>query len=346
MSTEYLFGDPHFLWLLLLVPLLSLFYGKVGRAAAVKFSSTAVAAGQSRKRKSSAGALLFFLRLIALSLLVIALARPQIGKGQQSVEASGIDIVLAVDVSLSMLGLDFEIDGQRDTRLEAVKVVIADFIERRPHDRLALVAFAGEPYLVSPLTLNHDWLLQNLERLRVGLVRETGTAIGSAIGMSVNRLRDLEDAQSRVVILLTDGKNTAGQISPVAAAEAAAAFETRIYTIAAGSEDRVLVPRTGRNYEIFRDKSGEPIAQGYAEFPVDEDALREVSTLTDGKFYRARDTESLKKIYAEIDRLEKTVVELQQFSQFEELFFWPLGLGLAFLLLEQLLAHTMLRRLP
>lgn len=346
MTTEFLFADPYFLWLLLLVPLLALFYGKVGRAAAIQYSSTAVTGKQSRKHRRAAGAFLFFLRLLAIACLVFALARPQIGEGRQSVEASGIDIVLAVDVSLSMLGLDFEIDNRRDTRLEAVKVVIADFIERRPHDRLALVAFAGEPYLVSPLTLNHDWLMQNLERLEVGLVRETGTAIGSAIGMSVNRLRDLEDAESRVVILLTDGTNTAGQISPIAAAEAAAAFDTRIYTIAAGREDRVLVPRTGRNYEIFRDPSGEPIAQGYAEFPVDEESLREVAEITGGKFFRARDTQGLRAIYREIDQLEKTVVELQEFARFRELFFWPLSLGLLLLALEQLLAHTRLRRLP
>ena len=346
MKGDLLFADPAFLWLLLLLPLLALLRGKIGKAAAVRFSSTGILAKISRARKQRAGNFLFTLHLLALGCFIVAVARPQLGKGQQSVEASGIDIVLAVDVSLSMLGLDFTIDGRRDTRLEAVKVVIADFIEKRPFDRIALIAFAGDPYLVSPLTLNHDWLLQNLERLRVGLIRETGTAIGSAIGMSVNRLRNLEDADSRVMILLTDGKNTAGQISPVAAAEAAAAFNTKIYTIAAGSSDRVLVPRMGRDYKIFRNASGEPIAQGYAEFPVDEPTLQEVARLTNGKFYRATDTERLQAIYDEIDALEKTEVELQQFSRYEELFAWPLALGLLIFGLEQLLNYTRFRRLP
>lgn len=346
MKGEFLFADPYYLWLLLVLPLLALLRGRIGKAAAVRFSSTGILARIARGRKHRAGAFLFSLYLLALACLITALARPQIGRGQQSVEASGIDIVLVVDVSLSMLGLDFTIDDRRDTRLEAVKVVIADFIEKRPYDRIALVAFAGEPYLVSPLTLNHDWLLQNLERLRVGLIRETGTAIGSAIGMSVNRLRNLEDAESRVMILLTDGKNTAGQISPVAAAEAAAAFDTKIYTIAAGSNDRVLVPRMGRDYQIFRNAEGEPIAQGYAEFPVDEETLQEVATLTSGKFYRATDTERLKAIYDEIDNLEKTEVELQQFSRYEELYAWPLALGFLLFGLEQILAYTRFRRLP
>ncbi len=345
-TTQYLFADPYYLWLLLLIPLLALLRGMIGKAAAVKFSSTGIISKISKGRKSKAGAFLFLLKLLALACFIVALARPQIGRGQETIRTKGIDIVLAVDVSLSMLGLDFTIDGKRDTRLEAVKVVIADFIEKRPFDRIALVAFAGEPYLVSPLTLNHDWLMQNLERLRVGLIRETGTAIGSAIGMGVNRLRNLEDAESRIIILLTDGKNTAGQISPVAAAEAAAAFDTKIYAISAGSSDRVLVPRMGRDYQIFRNASGEPIAQGYAEFPVDETTLKEVANITNAKFYRATDTESLQAIYDEIDTLEKTEVELQQMARFEELFLYPLGLGLLLFGLEQILQQTRFRRLP
>jgi len=346
MNTEYFFADPYYLWLLLTLPLLSLLRGRIGKSASVKFSSTAIASKQSRKKRDRAGAFMHALRLLILALVIIALARPRIGKGQQQIEAEGIDIVLTVDVSLSMVGLDFEFDKQLRTRLEAVKHVVSDFIKKRPHDRLALIAFAGEAYLVSPLTLNHEWLLKNLERTEIGLVPETGTAIGSALAMSVNRLRDLEDAKSRVVILLTDGENNAGQISPIAAAESAAAFDVKVYTIAAGRENRVMVPRMGRNYEIFRNPDGEPVVQGYAEFPIDEETLQEVAQITGGKFYRAYDLEDLEQIYNEIDQLEKTVVELQQYSDFEELFFWPLGLALLLFTLEQILANTRLRRLP
>lgn len=346
MNSQFEFADPHFFWLLAALPLAALLRGRSGPAAALLFSSLALTRPQSHPVRRRAGALLLGLRLFALALCVLALARPRISHGLDTIEAPGIDIVLAVDVSLSMLGLDFTVDGRRDTRLEAVKVVLADFIRKRPHDRLGLVAFAGEPYLVSPLTLNHDWLRENLERMRVGLIRESGTAIGSAIAMSVNRLRDLPDAQSRVIILLTDGQNNSGQVTPIAAAEAAASFSTRIYTVLAGTADRVLVPRMGGDYQIIRNSNGEPIPQGYAEFPLDEPTLISVAEKTGGRFFRATDTDRLKAIYEEIDRLEKTTVEVQRHSTYEEWFLWPLGLGLAAFLLEQVLAHTRFRRLP
>ncbi|MGJ3242318.1 MAG: vWA domain-containing protein [Opitutales bacterium] len=341
----FIFQHPEAFWLLLVIPLIALLRGRFGKGASIRFSTTAIARGIAGLKRSRAGAVLLAMRYLGLACLITALARPQFASTSEEVEASGIDIVLAVDVSISMLGLDFTIDGRRDTRLEAVKVVIADFIRKRPYDRIGLVAFAGNPYLVSPLTLNHSWLELNLERFHVGMVPPEGTAIGSAIGMSVNRLRDLE-AESRVVILLTDGENTAGQISPTAAAEAAATYGVKIYTIGAGTNDRVLYPRYGQNYEILRGRDGEPLPQGYANFPVDEEALREVADTTGARFFRATDTQELKAIYDEIDRLEKTEVTLRNFSSFEELFAWALIPGVLLIFLEQLLGQTRFRRLP
>ena len=218
------FANPEFLWGLLLLPLLALLRGAAGKSGSLIFSSVAIAKEASRKNKARAGMLRFILTIISLALLIIAFARPRIGMGYSEREESGIDIVLAVDTSGSMAALDFTSDADAPiTRLDAVKKVIEDFIKKRPNDRIGMVAFAVNPFLVSPMTLNHDWLLQNLERLDIGVIDPNRTAIGSAIGMSVNRLRDLKNAKSRVIILLTDGENNAGKISPIAAAEAAAA---------------------------------------------------------------------------------------------------------------------------
>jgi Ca-activated chloride channel homolog len=180
------------------------------------------------------------LRLLVLALLILGLARPQFGRGTTEVDASGIDIVLAVDVSGSMEALDFELAGRPVSRIEVVKQVVSRFIEDRPNDRIGLVAFAGRPYLVSPLTLDHDWLQQRLDQVRIGMV-EDGTAIGSAIASSVNRLRE-QEAKSRIVILLTDGMNNAGKVPPALAAEAAESLGIKVYTIGAGTRGNAPMP--------------------------------------------------------------------------------------------------------
>ncbi len=194
---------PHILWLLLLLPFLAFLKGRSGRAASLTYSTATLIRRIGVPSKSVAGRLLFFLKLIALGLLIMALARPQFGRGTTEIEASGIDIVLAVDISGSMEALDLTLNGNTANRIDVVKSVIKNFIQERPSDRIALQAFAGRPYLVSPLTLDHDWLILNLDRLRTGMV-EDGTAVGSAIIAAVNRLRD-QKAKSKIVILLTDG---------------------------------------------------------------------------------------------------------------------------------------------
>ncbi len=330
-----MFADPILLWLLAVIPLLALWRGRQGRAASVLYPTAERVRAVSRRRLARPGALLATLRLLGVACLVVALARPQKVEATSEIEASGIDIVLALDVSRSMEALDFQLAGEPADRLAVAKSVIDRFIESRPNDRIGLVAFAGRPYLVSPLTLDHDWLRQNLERTEIGMV-EDGTAIGTALASSVNRLRD-QDGRSRIVVLLTDGVNNAGKVAPETAAEAARALGVRVYTVAAGTNGEAPVPVTdaaGRRRVVM------------ARVEVDEQTLARVAGETGGKFFRATDTDSLERIYEEIDRLEKSPVTATKYETHEDLFAYALLPGLALLLLEGVLANTRLRRLP
>ncbi|HSS38688.1 MAG TPA: VWA domain-containing protein, partial [Polyangia bacterium] len=241
----------------------------------------------------------------------------------------------ALDVSGSMQALDLRLDGARADRLKVVKSVVTKFIDARPNDRMGLVAFAARPYLVSPLTLDHAWLQKNLDRVAIGTVQD-GTAIGSAVAASVNRLRH-SDAKSKVVVLLTDGVNNAGSVSPMGAARAAAAEGGRVYTIAVGAEGRAPIP-------VVDDSGRRQIVMGQVE--VDEQTLRGIAETTGGAFYRATDTDSLQAIYARIDAMEKTTRSVQHFERRDERFAWAAVPGLALLLAEVGLGLTALRRVP
>jgi Ca-activated chloride channel family protein len=326
---------PQWLWLLTLLPLLAILLGRRGRVAAVQYSSTQTLRQVARETRSHAGRWLSTLNLAGLALLIFGLARPQFGHNTNSVQASGIDLILAMDVSGSMQALDFKLDGQPANRLDVVKSVVAKFIEARPNDRIGIVAFAGAPYLVSPLTLDHDWLLQNLDRVQIGVV-EDGTAIGSAIATSVNRLRDQPD-KSKIVVLLTDGQNNLGKVTPDTAAQAAKALGVKVYTIGAGVRGEAPVPVT----DAFGNKR-----LVMAKVDVDEDALQKIADETGGKFYRATDTDSLKRIYGEIDRLEKTTHTLKKFERQSELFGWAVLPALGLLGTSLGLQQTRFRRLP
>ncbi len=340
------FQNPEFLLLLLLLPPLAWWTGRMGPEAALRFSSTALVRTLSHFRRSRAGRLVFALRLLALVALVIALARPQLGKVTDSVDAEGIDIVVTLDLSGSMRALDLSTRDEVVTRLDAAKKVIREFIDRRPYDRIGIVAFGADAFVVSPLTLNHDWLKRNLDRLELGAIDGSSTAIGTALGASVNRLRQ-HDAASRIVILLTDGENNAGSLSPLGAAEAAAAYRVKVHTIATGRQGRVPVPQMTRDGRVMRDADGRPLYRGQTSLSrYDETALQEIADKTGGQFYRATESGDLERIYAEIDKLETTVVELRSFASFKELFVWPAALGLALLLLEQVLRQTRYRRIP
>ena len=338
------FESSDLLWFLLAIPLLALLKGKRGASAAVQFPATELAKQISSFVRSRPGRLLPYLRLLALSCLILALARPQVGSGISEIESSGIDIVLAVDLSTSMWAHDFKIKGKRTDRLTVVKAVVKDYIVKRPNDRIGLVAFAGISSLVSPLTLNHEWLLQNLERLRIGIL-EDGTAIGTAIGTSVNRLR-IQKAKSRILIVLTDGANNAGKISPLAAAEAANAYNIKIYTIGAGQEGVVPVPRVlDPNGNPLFDRNGKLLLKNI-QSDIDLDSLKEIARLTRARFFHATDTTSLEEIYHEIDRLEKSEIKLKHRTNFTDIFMWPAIAGLSLLVLEQLMSNTFYRRIP
>lgn len=329
------FLHPAWLWLLLLLPLLALWRGRKGTVAAIEYSNTALARQVARDTRSRAGRWLTALNLVSIALLVVALARPQLGRSSSAVKASGVDIMLALDVSGSMEAMDFKLNGRPANRIDVVKSVVSKFIEARPNDRIGILAFAGAPYLISPLTLDHDWLLQNLDRVRIGSV-EDGTAIGSAIAVGVNRLRD-QPGKSKVLVLLTDGQNNAGKVTPQTAAEAARALGVKVYTIGAGVRGEAPVPVT----DAFGDRR-----MIMAQLDVDEDSLRHIADMTGARFYRATDTDSLRHIYADIDRLEKTTHTLKKFGSSKELFPWATIPSLALLGLSLGLEQTRFRRLP
>jgi Ca-activated chloride channel family protein len=275
------------------------------------------------------------MRVAALVLLVAALARPQLGKAATQIYTEGIDVMLAVDISGSMLSEDFAVDGQRANRLDAVKAVVRKFLDRRPGDRVGLVLFAGRPYTQSPLTLDHGWLMKNLERAQVGAI-EDGTAVGSALATAVNRL-EASTAKSKIVILLTDGQNNAGKVPPLTAAEAAKALGYRVYTIGAGTRGSAPFPQT--------DAFGRRV---YVSLPVDidEETLRRIAEITGGRYFRATDTPSLEQIYDEIDALERSPQEGLQYLEYEELYGWLAVPALLLLAGEAVLAQTWLRVLP
>src|SRR3954462_2511703 len=306
------FAHPWLLLLLLTIPLLAWLRGKRGPAAALTYSSTASLRAIGKQSAARAGKILRALLLLSLAFFVIALARPQLGKSLTQIEASGIDIMLVLDVSGSMLIKDFTIGGERATRVDTIREVTRKFIEGRPNDRIGIIAFAGRPYVVSPMTLDHDWLLQNLDRVRIGLV-EDGTAIGSAAAAAANRLND-KGSKSRAIVLLTDGENNAGKIPPTTAAEAIKALKIHFYAIGAGINGVAPGPVPDRRGGFITDLSGNLL---YQNQPVhfNDTGLKEVARIAEGKFYRATDTRSLEEIYAEIDKLEKSTVSVKKYQE-------------------------------
>ena len=326
---------PYVLLLLLLLPLLAWLRGRRGRGAAFLYSSVELVRGITNLRQSQSNFWSAKLRWFALALCIVALARPRLGEGETAVTASGIDIVVALDLSGSMAAEDFSIDGMRANRLAAAKDVLEEFIDKRRNDRIGLVAFAGRAYIAAPLTLDHDFLLKNLERLNLGTI-EDGTAIGSAMTAGLNRLRDL-DSKSRIMILMTDGQNNAGKVPPLTAAEAAETLDVKVYTIGVGKRGMAPFPRKGPFGQVV---------YAQMEVNIDEETLTEIADTTGGKYYRADSTDNLVKIYEEIDTLEKSEVEVKQYHHYDEIFGWFLLPALVILLLEIILNNTVWRRLP
>jgi len=251
-----------------------------------------------------------------------------------------------LDLSWSMMALDMGGPRERVSRFDIAAQVLEDFIRKRTSDRLGLIVFSAVPYLASPLTLNHAWLIENLHRLHVGLIRDLGTAIGDATAAGAKRLKGLKDSKSRIIILLTDGDNNKGEIDPVPAAQLAAALGVKVYTIGIGIEQPCMLylfePATGK-LDLNPDGSLRP---GMSLQPANYDVLGKMSALSKGKFYRATNRRELQRIYNEIDRLEKSEIKLRRFTTYRPLYQWPLLAGFGLLALELILANTRLRRVP
>ena len=330
--TFFRFEDPWFL-ISLFIPLAAVLWRKK-RDAAVHYSSIGVLKAVRPAGTNWLAAVPAVLRVIALSLLVLALARPQEGRRSTEILTHGVDIVLAIDTSGSMQALDFTKDKRRIDRLEVVKDVVSGFIDNRQNDRMGMVIFGQEAFTQCPLTLDHDILLSFLNNLEIGIAGDS-TAIGSAIGVAVKRLKDLK-AKSRVIILLTDGRNNAGSLSPLQAAQIARTYGIKIYTIGVGSRGKApfLVDSIFGKQYIYQDVE------------IDEKTLQEIAQLTGAKYFRATDRETLEDIYSQIDSLEKSEVKILDHSEYKEVFHYFLLAGLFVFLVELILTNTRLRRIP
>lgn len=325
-------ANPWALLLLLLLPLLAVLRGRRGQQGAVVFSSLHLLNRLGPSAKSRAGGIRLALVFLTLSAIALALSRPQTIRTTETVSESGIELIVAIDVSRSMqVDQDgFTIGGRQVNRLQAAKKVTQDFIEGRTTDRIGLLAFAGRPYLASPITLDHDWLEDSMERIQIGLV-EDGTAIGSAIAAAARRL-DKRPAKSKVVVLLTDGVNNSGQLSPIIAAKMAKTLGIKIYTIAVGSYGDFIIQTPRGPQRLVQE--------------FDEDTLKEIANIGEGAYFRAQDTDSLEKIFGLIDEMEKTEVRRRISVQAKEYYQVPASVALVFGLLTLIGGETFWRRFP
>lgn len=321
---------PNILWLMAIIPLIVLYYIFVARRKASLTVSTIGGRRAPRPFRYWLRPLPIVLRMVAVALFIVALARPVNITEEHETTTDGIDIVMAMDISGSMLARDFTPD-----RLTSAKHLAAEFVANRRGDRIAVVAFAGEAFTQAPLTSDQAVVETMLSRLRSGVV-EDGTAIGNGLATAVNRLRE-SGAKSKVVILLTDGVNNRGQISPLMAAEIARDMGIKVYTIGVGTRGRAPYPAV----DMFGNKT-----TVMADVEIDEELLKEISSMTGGKYYRAVNDEALREIYAEINELETSKVQVTNYQTYEELFLMWVVLGLLCLGLEFLFDKVVLNRLP
>jgi Ca-activated chloride channel homolog len=330
---ELTFAHPWFFLLLLILPIIIVWYifkGKNNKPD-LRVSNTSFLKSGKNSTVVKLIHLPLILRCLAIALLVIAIARPQTKLAWQDMSSQGIDIVMAMDLSPSMLARDF-----KPNRLESAKEVAMEFIDGRPNDRIGLVVFSGEAFTQCPLTIDHS-ILKNLLAAAAPDFLPDGTAIGMGLATSVNRLRESK-AASKVVILITDGENNVGSVSPLTAAEIAQLYGIRVYTIGVGSKGMAYSP-------AYRYPNGE-FAFDYVEVRIDEDLLKKIAEMTDGQYFRATNNKALADIYKKIDELEKTRFDVTEFKKMREEF-WPFALLAALLLLaEWFLRNTLLRSIP
>ncbi|QEH40357.1 VWA domain-containing protein [Chitinophaga sp. XS-30] len=326
------FAHPAFFWLLLLIPVMIWWTVRAGRKwqGSFQVSSLQGLKGLPVSWKVRFRPLLPALRIIAFAALVTALARPQTSNTSESIDSEGIDIVLSIDISGSMLAEDL-----RPNRMEAAKKTAMTFVDSRISDRIGLVVFSGESFTQCPITMDHAVLKQQIIQIRSGMLQD-GTAIGMGLATAVDRLHSSK-VKSKVIILLTDGVNNTGLVDPLTALEIAKAYKIKVYTIGVGTTGKAPSPAT------MPDGS---VQMQMTDVQIDEPLMRKIATETGGRYFRATDNASLQNIYQEIDKLERTKVEITSYKRFQEHFFPLAMIALACLLLEVLLRYTLFKRLP
>lgn len=330
MFKNIVFANPEFFWLLLLLPLMLLWYWYWNKKsqANVTFSTT-IAFKKTKSWSDALYHLLFVLRMIAIALIVVALARPQThSENAKTKITDGIDIVMAIDVSASMLSQDL-----KPNRFEALKKVASQFVKDRPNDRIGLVIYAGESYTKTPVTTDKSIILNALSEITYGQI-EDGTAIGMGLATAVNRLKESK-AKSRVIILLTDGVNNTGFIDPQTAAELAAEYGIKVYTVGIGTNGMALSP-----YALNADGS---IIYRMRQVDIDEPLMKKIAQVTKGRYFRATNNQKLQQIYDEINQMETTKIEEFKYTEVDEKFRWWVLVAGVLLLLEFVLRHTLLR---
>lgn len=326
-SNDIVFANKEFLWLLLVVPLLAIYYYYKRNAfkPPLTYSSFFLLKNIPKSFKVKTRFFPYLLRLMVITLLIIAIARPQSVSRGRDVQTEGIDIMISLDVSLSMLAKDF-----KPNRLEVAKQVIQKFIDNRPNDRIGMVIFGGEAFTQCPLTTDHKILKTLIQKVKAGSLGQ-GTAIGLGLANAVARLKDVP-SKSKVVILVSDGVNNVGEIDPLTAGELAKTYNIRVYTIGTGSRGRALQP-------VAMYPNGE-LQYDYVDVEIDEALMKKISNETGGKYFRATDNKSLMKIYEEIDKLEKNIIYERNYTNREDLYYPFAYLALILLLIEFILQKT------
>jgi len=330
--TFFRFEDPWLLLTLVLIPILIIRERSIANT--IDYSSLSSLKAVNQYHYKVLALTPTILKFIAITLFIIAFARPQEGSKRTEILSQGVDIILAIDTSGSMQALDFKKNDNQVTRLSVVKDVVAEFVKHREMDRMGMVVFGANAFTQCPLTLDQSILLSFIDKLKIGMAGDA-TAIGSAIGISSKRLKDLK-SKSKIIILLTDGRNNSGAISPIQAAEIAKSLGIKIYTIGVG--------RRGKAPFLVDSIFGKRLI--YQDVDIDEKVLNKISQMTEGKYFRATDLKSLKNIYKQIDLLEKSEVKILDHSKYKELFHYFLIPGLFLLLIEIICSNSFLRRLP
>jgi len=330
--TFFRFEDPWLLLTLVLIPILIIRERSIANT--IDYSSLSSLKAVNQYHYKVLALTPTILKFIAITLFIIAFARPQEGSKRTEILSQGVDIILAIDTSGSMQALDFKKNDDQVTRLSVVKDVITEFVKHREMDRMGMVVFGANAFTQCPLTLDQSILLSFIDKLKIGMAGDA-TAIGSAIGISSKRLKDLK-SKSKIIILLTDGRNNSGAISPIQAAEIAKSLGIKIYTIGVG--------KRGKAPFLVDSIFGKRLI--YQDVDIDEKVLNKISQMTEGKYFRATDLKSLKNIYKQIDLLEKSEVKILDHSKYKELFHYFLIPGLFLLLIEIICSNSFLRRLP